>query len=372
MPPTNNFLPFCPTDTGSNLLSQSDYAIATDRTNGNQPGVASAKLNNKAIRQSTYVVGQLAQFLANKTGADVLDDGVSARILAQLTNVLTAYPPVFTKYLSGSGNHNLTYIFAIATGAATVGATYTNNGVTFTVVETVAASLIVRMSGNGAPAVSGTLTKSGGTGDSTLTFYAVRAPISIEVEMVGAGGGGAGAGLTTTATSGGAGGNTTFGTSLLVANGGSGGVRNNSDLGGAGGAGGTASLGTGPVGWAYAGSVGQAGYGPDASGRSQGGEGAGTRFSGSTGANSGNSAGNAGIANSGAGGSGGGAGSGSPNTAGGGGGGAGAYVLALINAPLSTYAYSIPAGGTAGVGGSAGLGGAVGGSGGVGIWERYQ
>jgi len=46
---TNNFLPFSPTDTGTNLLTQVEYAAATDRTIGNQPGVASSKLNNKAI-----------------------------------------------------------------------------------------------------------------------------------------------------------------------------------------------------------------------------------------------------------------------------------------------------------------------------------
>jgi hypothetical protein len=79
---TNNILPFCPTDTGTNLLTQGAYAAASDRTNGNQPGVASSKLVNKAMRQATFIVSQLAQFMADKTGSDVLDDGDTTALLA--------------------------------------------------------------------------------------------------------------------------------------------------------------------------------------------------------------------------------------------------------------------------------------------------
>jgi len=65
------------------------------------------------------------------------------------------------------------YTFTISSGNATLGATYTNNGNTFTVAKTVAAGLSVIMQGPAAPAASGTLTKSAGTGDATLTFSAV-------------------------------------------------------------------------------------------------------------------------------------------------------------------------------------------------------
>lgn len=82
---TNNFLTFTPTNTGTNLLTQGEYAAAADRTNGNQPGVASSKLNNKAIRQANMIASQLAQYIANKTGLDMLDvDGGEAAILAAL------------------------------------------------------------------------------------------------------------------------------------------------------------------------------------------------------------------------------------------------------------------------------------------------
>jgi len=80
---TNNFLPFSPTDTGTNLLTQVEYAAATDRTIGNQPGVASSKLNNKALRQSAFITSQLAQWLSNVIDQNVLDDADTAALLAQ-------------------------------------------------------------------------------------------------------------------------------------------------------------------------------------------------------------------------------------------------------------------------------------------------
>jgi len=38
---TNNMLPFCGTDTGTNLPTQGDYAIDPNRAIGNSPGAAS-------------------------------------------------------------------------------------------------------------------------------------------------------------------------------------------------------------------------------------------------------------------------------------------------------------------------------------------
>jgi len=301
---SNNFLPFCPTDTGTNLLNQSDYAAAADRTSGNQPGVASAKLVNKALLQSSYIASQFAQFLENKTGTNILDDATPAKLLAQIDAALDRLPPILTKYTSGSGTHNLTYQFFIASGSASAGATYTNNAVTFTVVATVASGLLIKMTGGGAPSVSGTLTKATGSGDATLTFYAVRAPSHIHVQLVGGGGGGAGSGTAagTPATNGG---NTTFGSSFLTGAGGVAGIWK-AVSGGAGGAA-TISSGTGiPVAGSYGGAAGVGGNTTDL----PGGHG-GNSFFGGAGSGGGISAadtGNAGIAaatNSGSGGGGG-------------------------------------------------------------------
>jgi hypothetical protein len=106
-------LPFCPTDTGTNLESQTDYAADTSRTNGNQPGVASSKLINKALRQSAWMASQLAQYIVNTTGLDVLDDQNS-------TNLQAAMSTAFVPNPMQSQVQNLTLNFTVAGNAGTV------------------------------------------------------------------------------------------------------------------------------------------------------------------------------------------------------------------------------------------------------------
>jgi hypothetical protein len=62
------------------------------------------------------------------------------------------------------------YRFVVTSANATLGATYTNNGVTYTVLETITAGTSLKMSGSGLPLASGTLTRASGTGDATITF----------------------------------------------------------------------------------------------------------------------------------------------------------------------------------------------------------
>jgi hypothetical protein len=92
-------------------------------------------------------------------------------------------------------------IFTITSGSATVGATYTNNAQTFTVLATIAAQTTLWCSSAGSPSASGTLTKSGGTGDATIAFSAAQALATyttpagctrIKITAVGGGGGGGG------------------------------------------------------------------------------------------------------------------------------------------------------------------------------------
>lgn len=64
------------------------------------------------------------------------------------------------------------FFFTITSANATVGATYTNNGITFTVLATIVGATTITMSGAGVPSASGTLTKASGTGDATITFSA--------------------------------------------------------------------------------------------------------------------------------------------------------------------------------------------------------
>ena len=190
----------------------------------------------------------------------------------------------------------------------------------------------------------------------------------IRVRAVGAGGGGGGSGAS--GGTGGNGGNTTFGTTLLEANGGLG-VGPNAAVGGAGG---SASLGTGPIGTATTGGSGSAGYTSAVVGTyAQGGYGAGSALYNGGGSGAGGSsagAGGAGVTNSGGGG--GGAGGTATTTFGGAGGGAGGAIDAMINSPTASYAYAVGAGGAGGIAGTSGFVGGAGGSGYIEVTEFYH
>lgn len=277
-------------------------------------------------------------------------------------SVITALPTV-QKFTSSSGTYNKNYTFVITSGSAAVGATYTNNAVTFTVWATVASATQVVMSGSGAPASSGTLTKASGTGDATLTFSQVLAPRYLWIRMAGGGGGGGGGSTNNTGGAGGTGGTSTFGSSLLTAVGGDGG----SVAGGAGngGAGGTATVAAPAYGTPIAGNGGAGIFnaivatpGPPSMGHPLFGGGArgGTQLAGAT--------------NSGAGGSGG-TTTGGASAYPGGSGGSGGGVEAMIPSPSAAYAYAVGASGSAGTAGTGGGAGGAGGNGYIEVWEFY-
>jgi len=62
------------------------------------------------------------------------------------------------------------YRFTATPASASLGAVYTNNGHSFTVLKTIYASSDLLTSGTGAPTASGTLTLSSGAGDPIITF----------------------------------------------------------------------------------------------------------------------------------------------------------------------------------------------------------
>lgn len=363
---TNDFVPFCGTDTGTNLLSQSAYLSDPQLAIGNQTGVARSMLVNKVLRQASFVAAGMAQLAATATQTSTQDDANSAQFLAQLQAALLPVAPYCTSLTTiGSATWNLPYAFFCSSVNATVGATYSNNSVTFTVLATVAASAIVQMSGGGVPTAGGTLTKVSGTGDATITFYASRAALYYKVGLVGSGGGGSGSG-TSGAGNGGLGGNTTFGP--MTANGGGGGVYTANT----GGAGGTVSLGSGPQGLVLI--QGQTGGGPQFNTISatalSGGAGGSSVFSGG-GLGTFNAVGQDASTFTGSGGSGG-AAFASANEYAGTGGGAGGYILASIPNPTTTYAYTISAGGTVGTAGTAGDTGGAGAQGMIALECHFQ
>lgn len=185
----------------------------------------------------------------------------------------------------------------------------------------------------------------------------------IRVRLIGGGAGGSCAG-TAGGGSPGAGGNTTFGSTIVVGNGASAGGTS----GGSPGAGGTASLGAGAVGTAISGGQGGT-FGYSVAGYESGEMGASTPFGGGGSGGYVATGGNA-PANTGAGGGGGGGGN-FANMYGGSGGSAGGFCDAIIAAPAATYAYAVGAGGAGGTLGTNGQAGGVGGSGYIEVTEYY-
>lgn len=197
------------------------------------------------------------------------------------------------------------------------------------------------------------------SGSGTYTTPSAPAPLYIRVKMAGGGGGGGG-----TSADGGDGGTSTFGTSLLTANGGTKGIGNQGSLGGAAPAGGTVTV-SAP---ALAIIAVSGGDGTNVGGNttSVGGNGGVNPLGGGGIGGSGGPQPTAGKTNTGAGGGGAYAGGGAANA--GSGGAAGGYIEAIITSPGSSYSYAVGAAGSAGTGGSPGAGG----SGIIVVEEYYQ
>ncbi len=67
-------------------------------------------------------------------------------------------------------NESKAYNFTITAGNATAGATYINNGITYTVLNTIHSGVMLETSGEEDPSLTGVLTKTSGIGDASLTF----------------------------------------------------------------------------------------------------------------------------------------------------------------------------------------------------------
>jgi hypothetical protein len=270
------------------------------------------------------------------------------------------------------------YLFTVTSANATVGATYTNNGNTYTVLGTISAGTQLFTSQPLAPTASGTLTKASGTGDATITFsantplgtYTTPANVAfIRIQMIAGGGGGGASGTGTGGASNGtAGGTTVFGSNLLVANGGAGTPGGSGAA--SGGAGGTASLGSGPIGIALTGGYGGGPQVESSAGEFLAGGGGGVSPFGGAGTSSYNANALPAIANTGSGGAG-----GTTSAVGGqyaaGGGGVGGYIDCILQNPGggSTFPYCIGAAGAGGTGGT--FNGSAGGSGVIIVTENY-
>lgn len=90
-----------------------------------------------------------------------------------------------TTYYAGSVVGVPLTVFTVTSANATVGATYTNNGQTFTVQSTIAGQTQLTAQFTDLPTASGTLTKASGTGDATITFSAYTVTNASYVSLAG-------------------------------------------------------------------------------------------------------------------------------------------------------------------------------------------
>lgn len=120
---TNNFKAFA-TANGANVTAQSDYEALTALLTGFQSGKASSAQINKAIRQSSTIAAVVAQYIANNSGNDVLDNGDTAGILANLilaiqSSVKGTAIPLLTGVTGEARNVRMSITAASATATIT-------------------------------------------------------------------------------------------------------------------------------------------------------------------------------------------------------------------------------------------------------------
>ena len=81
----NDFKPFA-VGPGANVTPQADWEALPALLSGFMSGKASSAQINKAIRQAAFIAAALAQYTANKSGEDVLDDGDVAGFIAKMSS----------------------------------------------------------------------------------------------------------------------------------------------------------------------------------------------------------------------------------------------------------------------------------------------
>ncbi|WP_144658070.1 hypothetical protein [Achromobacter dolens] len=87
----NQILPFG-TVPGANVLAPADYQALAARLGGFSAGTAKSKELNTVWRQAAFVAAMIGQYIADKAGQDVLDDGDLAALQAKFVAALAASP----------------------------------------------------------------------------------------------------------------------------------------------------------------------------------------------------------------------------------------------------------------------------------------
>lgn len=87
--PTVDFKPFAIAN-DANVISQNDYLALAALQNGFLAGLAKSSEVNKVLRQASTISAALANFIANATNQNVVDDGNLATLIANLTAAISA------------------------------------------------------------------------------------------------------------------------------------------------------------------------------------------------------------------------------------------------------------------------------------------
>ena len=102
---TNNFKPFA-TAANANVTTQSDWEALPALSSGFVSGPAKSAQVNKALRQATFIASAVAQYVAELSGNDVLDDGDIAGFVNKLKQAND------NRYVeSAGGDYNGTFRF---------------------------------------------------------------------------------------------------------------------------------------------------------------------------------------------------------------------------------------------------------------------
>lgn len=89
--PTNDFLPYAVGST-ANVEAQAAYAAETTLlANGLVSGIVPSQKLNKTMRQSSIMSAVLAQFIANNSGANSVDDGTTTTLISNLQKALSVF-----------------------------------------------------------------------------------------------------------------------------------------------------------------------------------------------------------------------------------------------------------------------------------------
>ncbi|WP_208093585.1 gp53-like domain-containing protein [Serratia ureilytica] len=86
----NEFLPFG-TAANANVLPNADYLALPERSSGFNSGVAKSEQLNTVWRQASVIASVVAQFIADNSGQDVLDDGNVTTLKTNLEDALMAF-----------------------------------------------------------------------------------------------------------------------------------------------------------------------------------------------------------------------------------------------------------------------------------------